>query len=403
MPRVLKAGDEINGYKLTQHLNTGAMANAFAAKAPGGRKVFFKQYKSPAVAVTWFEPYVTYQGELNRRVAQPALKRFCVNQLDSFVHTVGVPTFFQAYEFVEGGHDLESILKTIRKNPTALTWNQKLILAKVMMAGIHHLHESHIVHCDLKPANLQMFVDASIEAGYQLKLIDMDFSVLSDRKAPWHGLAAYVGTPRYFSPEHLRGETPRRASDVFTCGTILYELLCGFHPFPADDDEDYFQKVKADSPPNATLGGILDSKAATEYLAQVLRRCVSGDPDKRPTAKEVSLALNGRLGDATAVLTRVGPAHLKLGAAVLTLNITTAIGRDLLQRFGNEARFADPHQFTLENRESEWWLIPQNPTTNHTLYNGTPTTAPTRVDSGGVIAIGGRASGKAVLPLTIDI
>ena len=71
------------------------------------------------------------------------------------------------------------------------------------MAGIAALHESKIVHADLKPANAYLIEDPTIGSGYQLKLIDMDFSLLADRRAPWHGYQGYVGTDNYRSPEHL--------------------------------------------------------------------------------------------------------------------------------------------------------------------------------------------------------
>ena len=72
------------------------------------------------------------------------------------------------------------------------------------MAGIAALHEAKIVHADLKPANAYLIQDPTIAAGYQLKLIDMDFSLLADRRAPWHGHQGYVGTDNYRSPEHMR-------------------------------------------------------------------------------------------------------------------------------------------------------------------------------------------------------
>ncbi len=404
MPRVPKAGDEIGGYKLIQHLNTGAMAWSFSARSPEGDKVFFKAYKSPAVAVQWFHPYVVYQQELNRRAREPGLKRFCVKQVASFVHTFGIPTFFQVYEFVEGGHDLETVLAKIRKDPSSLSWNQRLILAKVMMAGIHQLHEAKIVHCDLKPANLQMIIDPSIEAHYQLKLIDMDFSVLADRNAPWNGIAAYVGTPRYFSPEHLRGEVPKRASDIFTCGIILYELLAAGHPFSAETDEEYYAKIKANDPPMPKLVGALPRESATKYLSEVLQRCLTLDSAKRPTAKEVNLALNGRQADSTEVVARAGTIRLTNGVGTpLSFNIAACVGRDLLRQFGEASRFADDHQFTLEPRDGEWWLVPRPETMNFTLYNEKPLDRPIRLNRGDKIEIGSRASGRTVLPLTVEL
>lgn len=427
MPRVLKPGDKINGYSITKHLNTGAMANAFAAVNKEGRKVFFKQYKSPAVAVTWFQSYVEYQKELNRRVAAPNLKRFCVHQLDSFVFKFGVDTFFQVYEFIEGGHDLESILQKIRSNPSSLNWHQRTILAKVMMAGIHQLHEQRIAHCDLKPPNLQMLEDSSIEAGYQLKLIDMDFSVLSDQKAPWHGRAPYVGTPRYFSPEHLKGEVPSRESDIFTCGIILYELLAAGHPFPADTDEAFFAKVKSRSASPPILVGALSSTEATQTLVDTIFRCISPTPEDRPSALDVNLALNGKAAHSTKGKTEAvkpatsgapssvghSPEHgkpdfipIKLinsAGRQLTCNVTSSIGKHLLRQLGEEAKYAEDHQFTLERRGFDWWLVPQSGTPNYTLHNGEPALIPVKLKSSDRIELGGRTSGKRLMPLTVDL
>ena len=82
--------------------------------------------------------------------------------------------------------------------------------------------------------NVYLIRDPSLGAGYQLKLIDMDFSVLADHRAPWHGYQGYVGSDNYRSPEHLtRGAMPGLASDVFTCGLILYELTPRMRTHPA--------------------------------------------------------------------------------------------------------------------------------------------------------------------------
>jgi hypothetical protein len=59
--------------------------------------------------------------------------------------------------------------------------------ANVNVAGIQALHQSNIAHAYLKPANVYLIRDPTIKAGYQLKLIDMDFSLLTDHRAPWHG------------------------------------------------------------------------------------------------------------------------------------------------------------------------------------------------------------------------
>ena len=218
MAKKLRVGDTIRGYRVTKVFGPGMMAISYAAEAPGGAKVFLKQYKSPSPAVVWYPQFVDYQQELSRRVRDGKAAHYAVRLIDAFEETWGGPTYFAAYEFVANGRDLEHMLEEEREihrrtkvAPTRdpAVWARHVTWAKVFMAGIAALHESKIVHADLKPANALLIKDPSLGAGYQLKLIDMDFSVLADRKAPWHGYQGYVGTDNYRSPEHMtRGAVP---------------------------------------------------------------------------------------------------------------------------------------------------------------------------------------------------
>ena len=68
MAKKLKAGDLIHGYRITKVFGPGMMAISYAAQAPTGQKVFFKQYKSPAPTVVWYKTFVAYQKDLSARV-----------------------------------------------------------------------------------------------------------------------------------------------------------------------------------------------------------------------------------------------------------------------------------------------------------------------------------------------
>jgi serine/threonine protein kinase len=212
MAKKLKVGDELRGYRVTKVFGPGAMAISYAAASSDGRKIFLKQYKSPAPTVVWYAPFVDYQQELAARVRGGKAAHYAVRLVDAFEERWGGPCYFQAYEFVEHGGDLQHIFDEEREqhhrtgaSPLVdpAVWQRHVTWAKVFMAGIAALHESKIVHADLKPPNVYLIRDPSIGAGYQLKLIDMDFSVLADRRAPWHGHQGYVGTDNYRSPEHL--------------------------------------------------------------------------------------------------------------------------------------------------------------------------------------------------------
>ena len=111
MAKKLKVGDVIRGYHITKVFGPGMMAISYAANSPTGGLVFFKQYKSPAPSVVWYNSFVAYQRELSSRVKTGSASRFAVAQLDAFEEIWGGPCYFQAFEFVEKGDDLQKILR----------------------------------------------------------------------------------------------------------------------------------------------------------------------------------------------------------------------------------------------------------------------------------------------------
>ena len=292
MAKKLRVGDSIRGYRVTKIFGPGMMAISYASDGPGGVKVFLKQYKSPSPAVIWYPQFVEYQQELSRRVRDGKAARYAVRLVDAFEEIWGGRTYFAAFELVENARDLEHMLEEERDihrrtkvPPTRdpAVWARHVTWAKVFMAGIAALHESKIVHADLKPANALLIRDPSLSAGYELKLIDMDFSLLADRKAPWHGYQAYIGTDNYRSPEHMtRGAIPTAASDIFTSGLILYELLVGVHPYWHEDQAEYAKRVRAyDIKPPALLG-LMPAPADNAEVSAILHRCLSPRPGGAP-------------------------------------------------------------------------------------------------------------------------
>src|ERR1700712_2299194 len=115
MAKKLKVGDKIHGYRITKVVGPGMMAISYAAQAPSGQKVFFKQYKSPAPTVVWYSAFVAYQKELAARVSRGKAANLAVRQVDAFEETWGGPCYFQAFEFVHSGADLQQVLDKERE------------------------------------------------------------------------------------------------------------------------------------------------------------------------------------------------------------------------------------------------------------------------------------------------
>ena len=437
MAKKLKVGDTIRGYRVTKVFGPGAMAISYAAQSSDGRKIFLKQYKSPAPTVVWYAPFVDYQQELASRVRAGKAAHYAVRMVDAFEEQWGGPCYFQAIEFVEHGGDLQQILDEERETQRRTgasplrdpaVWARHVTWAKVLMAGIASLHESKIVHADLKPPNVYLIKDPSIGSGYQLKLIDMDFSVLADRRAPWHGYQGYVGSDNYRSPEHItRGAMPGLPSDVFTCGLILYELLAGTHPYWRDDQDEYAALVRAHAAKPPVLLGTMPSPAVDAEVVAAIHRCLAPDAAQRPTAAELRAVLSGRgakRDDAPAstgskapaaaspTATRASSAHAPVttdrvqlvgdGGRALAIGVRTVVGKHLVRQFGADAEFWDAEQCVLDRLpDRRWQLTPGTATANETLLNGDVLTAPQPLRDGDVIAVGRKAKGIIKLPLTV--
>lgn len=416
-------GDKVQGYTIKELITIGNNSVAYAATDAGGRKVFFKAYQSPSVRVPWYKGFVEHQREMKSRIEGSPCRQFCYQFLGGFEHA---RKFHQVFEFLDKSHSLDKILERVKTHPTEVPWSSRELMAKVLVAGIAQLHAAGIVHADLKPDNIMLIEDASLGMRYRLKIIDMDFSFFTDRKAPWHGYEGYFGTPGYMSPEH--GKVPVPVSDVFTLGIILYQLLGPGHPYPYDDNDKIIAAYKAYTVEKPKLAGIPTAPATTENIAETLHRCLHPEPAKRPTAAELHRTLLGEKGPAPpppsahprhdpvpippprpvpppvpppdgllGPLVLVGP-----GGAEVSLSARLALGRTVLTtRFGEGGRYAADQQFILDKREDGWYVEPVAGTTNATLLNGDVLAARTKLSAGDTIGVGSAVSKKSKLDMQV--
>jgi serine/threonine protein kinase len=390
----------------------------------------------------WYPQFVDYQQELSRRVQSGKAAHYAVRLIDAFEETWGGRTYFAAYELVTNGRDLDHMLEeereTHRRTKVAPTrdpavWARHVTWAKVFMAAIAALHEVKVVHADLKPGNAFLIKDASLAAGYQLKLIDTDFSLLADRRAPWHGHQGYIGTDNYRSIEHMtRGAIPTLASDIFTCGLILYELLAGEHPYWREEQSEYAERARAYATKAPALLGVMPPPADNAEVSAMLYQCLSPDLKARPTASAIRAALSGRSPRAAGTVAAPGPPRARTSAPgagsapkpapktaagsklvsdriqlvtaaghALQIGVRTEIGKAMLRRFGADAEFWDERQCTIDRRpDGQWVVTPVPGTVNETLVNGAPVTSARPLSDGDVLAAGRGAKGISKLPLT---
>jgi serine/threonine protein kinase len=431
-------------YEVVRKLSEGGMAISYEAKDPVGRRVFFKQYMQPTVQVSWYKGYVAYQEEMRRRIANdPTVRGLTYQFIDFFEgRTPKHRDYFQVFEFVEGGMSLQDCLDKLKKDPKAFSWKDRVLFARVMMVGIAGLHKLDIVHTDLKPDNIYLLPNKSKPGDYYLRIIDMDFAVLHDRQAPWHGIEGYVGTPFYQSPEHVRGEVPGPGSDVFTCGSMLSLLLGGAHPFgKCSDAAAYCSAISAGKKhsPFKVEQPIPLVEDVTSF-EHVLNSCFDPAPDRRPTAREVADALLGKKVERFTIsldpakrkpkaetetkLVRPDPSETeKPGTKAIDpsgmsiwiyfgdvqqggeIRINTPFGRDDFSKAHEDVKFLDKKQFRIyRDDKTKNWMIAHDPSAqNETLVNGKRLESPAPISDGMRVAVGKASKGIEKFPLTLRL
>jgi serine/threonine-protein kinase len=199
---------------------------------------------------------------------------------------------FIVSEYVEG----QTLRRRLDSGPVPIS--QAVEIATELASAIAAAHARGIIHRDIKPENIMLRPDGFV------KMLDFGLAKLVDVQATDTMTAigltqpgVVVGTPRYMSPEQVRGMPLDARSDVWSLGVVLYEMLAGRCPFDGLSAADVMAAVLRADPP-AIDETVVSANAA---LKGVVRTALASDPRERfRSAREMQEALIATARDANA-------------------------------------------------------------------------------------------------------
>ncbi|HBB94595.1 MAG TPA: hypothetical protein DC054_04335 [Blastocatellia bacterium] len=214
-------GQEIGFYRIVSCLGEGGMGTVYLAEDRRlNRKVALKFLSSDFISDTWAKRQLIREAQAVAMLDHPNI---CA--VYGF-EEIGDHSFI-VMQHIEGATLADLIRKDTLKN------TQIVPLAQQIASALGNAHAHGIIHRDIKPKNIM------VTPSGQVKVLDFGLAKtmpknLEDATESISQLSKdglLVGTIAYMSPEQLRGEKLDYRSDIFSMGTVLYEMACGRNPF----------------------------------------------------------------------------------------------------------------------------------------------------------------------------
>ncbi|MEO8063838.1 MAG: serine/threonine-protein kinase [Pseudomonadota bacterium] len=264
------AGDRVGPYQLQRQLGAGGMGTVWLATRADGmfeRNIALKLPHRGMFGADLAERMARERGIL-AGLDHPHIARL----YDAGLTTEGQP--YLALEYVEG----VAIDEYCRRNNCAL--RERLNLFLQVADAVASAHARLVVHRDLKPANILVGNDG------QARLLDFGIAKLLDTpsaaEVPLTQLSVHAMTPDYASPEQILGQPVTIASDVYSLGVVLYELLAGVRPYRLRrDTRGALEDAILQSMPRRPSEACSQGRALRGDLDTIVLKALHKQPDER--------------------------------------------------------------------------------------------------------------------------
>src|SRR5215470_13361261 len=221
--------ERLSGHKILGEIGAGGMGRVLLAQDEGlNRKIAIKILSERLREETSIRTRFMQEARALAQISHPNIVTiYSLGPAEEIPHFV--------MEYVDG--------VDLFTSTRALTIEQRAGLMRKVALAVEVLHQHHILHRDLKPANIL------VGADLQPKLLDFGLARREESRDRLTLFGEMVGTPSYFSPEQTIGETDLDVrSDIFSLGTILYEVLTGVLPFPVQPFAQQMESIRREDP-----------------------------------------------------------------------------------------------------------------------------------------------------------
>jgi serine/threonine-protein kinase len=245
-------------YRIIRRLGSGGMANVYLAEDTElGRRVAIKilndRYANDDLFVERF-----------RREAKSAAALSHPNIVSIYDRGEAEGTYYIAMEVIEG-RSLKEVIRGERRLRPAVA----IAYTRQILEALRFAHRNGIIHRDIKPHNILVSPDERLKVT--------DFGIARAGASQMTEAGSIMGTAQYLSPEQARGGEVSAASDLYSLGVVLYEMLTGEVPFNGDNPVEIAMKhtTEPPRPPSARADGIPPA------LDQVVLRALAKNPADR--------------------------------------------------------------------------------------------------------------------------
>jgi len=312
---------EILNYKIENVIGSGGMGIIYKARHAGIDRI---------VAIKEIDPSFLKDIQIRNRFKQEA----------SILAKLDHPNIVRLHEFYEDGDDLFLIMEYvpgmnlgdyIATVSGPIPEERALRIFRKMLSAFKYAHSKDVIHRDVKPFNMM------IAANEEVKILDFGIAKLKTSNISYTNTGQKIGTPRYMSPEQVRGEELSQQSDIYCLGVILWQMLTGREPYKEEKSEfNISHKIVYEVLPDPRTV----YASISEHLCRVIQLCCEKDLINRfkdinaienfllqppPDKKKFSIPEKRRPAEIIPA-----PATVRRGATVTTVGCLKQIGKSIL-------------------------------------------------------------------------